>query len=480
MISYDIIVKDTDQTGDNKMKWKKKLSVILCGLTLFTWLTPTSVKAEELKYWPDGPEVGSVSAIVMEANTGAILYEKNIHEQLYPASITKILTSLIAIENNSLSETVTFSHDAVYKIEGTHIARDVDEKMTLEETLYAVLLGSANECAYATAEHVGGTYDNFIKLMNERAKEIGCVDSTFCNPHGLPDPNHVTSAYDMALISREAIMNETFRLIIGTSRYTIPPTNKHTMETYLINHHAMLNYYKTGKYIYDSCIGGKTGFTDAALNTLVTYAERDGMTLICVVMRAGNGVQYTDTTSLLNYCFDNFQLQNISKDDAALVNERITDQMNFQSTESYVKMKENASVVIPKTATFKDTTSKMNYDAKKNKTMGSLDYYYGEHHVGGSEIQIVEKKVEQFPFANSPLEVKGETKKVVQIDWKFIFILVLIIAALLGLAILVVYVIRNFYLLRYEFNQRRKENLKGVLHRGVNSKKRKGDKFRKN
>ena len=461
------------------MNWKKRLSVVLCTATLFTGFTPMSAKAEESKYWPEGPEVGSVSAIVMEANTGAILYEKNVHEKLYPASITKILTGLIAIENNSLSETVTFSKDAVYKIEGTHIARDVDEKMTLEETLYAVLLGSANECAYATAEHVGGTYDNFVKLMNERAKEIGCVDSNFTNPHGLPDPNHVTSAYDMALISREAIMNETFRLIVGTSRYTIPPTNKHTMETYIVNHHEMLNYYKTGKYIYDSCIGGKTGFTDAALNTLVTYAERDGMTLICVVMRAGNGVQYTDTTSLFNYCFDNFQVQNISKDNAALINEQITDQMNFQSMESYVKMNEDASVIIPKTATFKDTTSKMNYDGKKSKNIGSLDYYYGTHYVGGSQIQIVEKKIEQFPFSNASTNIDEKTKKVVQVDWKFIFITVLIIAAIVGFVILIIYVVRNFYLLRYEFNQRRKEKIKGVLHRGVNLKRKKSDKFRK-
>ena len=461
------------------MKWKKRLSAVLCTVTLFAGFAPINVKAEEAKFWPVGPEVGSVSAIVMEANTGAILYEKNVHEKLYPASITKILTGLIAIENNSLSETVTFSKDAVYKIEGTHIARDVDEKMTLEETLYAVLLGSANECAYATAEHVGGTYDNFVKLMNERAKEIGCVDSNFTNPHGLPDPNHVTSAYDMALISREAIMNETFRLIVGTSRYTIPPTNKHATETYIINHHEMLNYYKTGKYIYDSCIGGKTGFTDAALNTLVTYAERDGMTLICVVMRAGGGVQYTDTTSLFNYCFDNFQVQNISKDDTAIINERITDQMNFQSTESYVKMKDDASVVIPKTATFKDTTSKMNYDGKKNKNIGSLDYYYGTHYVGGSEIQIVEKKIEQFPFPNASTKDDKEVKKVVQIDWKFIFITALIIAAIAGFVILVIYVVRNFYLLRYELNQRRKEKIKGVLHRGVNLKRKKSDKFKK-
>lgn len=442
------------------MGWKKWLSAVLCTATLVTVIAPISVRAEDKKYWPDGPAVGSEAAIVMEAKTGAILYEKNIHEKLYPASITKILTSLIAIENNSLSETVTFSKDSVYKIEGTHIARDVGEQMTLEETLYAVLLGSANECAYATAEHVGKNYDNFVKMMNKRAKEIGCKDSNFCNPHGLPNENHVTSAYDMAMISKEAIQNETFRLIVGTSRYTIPPTNKHTMETPLVNHHAMLNYYKTGKYLYDSCIGGKTGFTDAAMNTLVTYAEKDGMTLICVVLKAGNGIQYQDTISLFNYCFDNFQLLSLSKDDGALVNEKITDQMNFQSSKSYVKMKEDASVVIPKTATFKDTVSKMNYDQNKKNSIGSLDYYYGTHFVGGSEIQIVDKKPEQFPFSTSKVEVKGEKKNVLKVDIKFILILLLGLTGLAGLVFLILYVVRNFYLLRYEFYQRRRNNLK--------------------
>ena len=454
------------------MKWKKWLSATLCTVTILSVASPVRVSAEENKYWPDGPQVGSEAAIVMEAKTGAILYEKNVHEKLYPASITKILTSLIAIENNSLSETVTFSKDSVYKIEGTHIARDVGEQMTLEETLYAVLLGSANECAYATAEHVGKSYDNFVTMMNKRAKEIGCVDSNFANPHGLPDPNHVTSAYDMALISREAIQNETFRLIVGTSRYTIPPTNKHTVETPLVNHHAMLNYYKTGKYLYDSCIGGKTGFTDDAMNTLVTYAEKDGMTLICVVLKAANGVQYEDTISLFNYCFDNFQLLNISKDENAFMNEKITDQMNFQSSKSYVKMKENAAVVIPKTATFKDTTSKMNYDQSKKNSVGSLDYYYGSHYVGGSEIQIIEKKVEPFPFSSAAEDQKGEKKNVIRIDFKLIAIVLLGLIGIAALLLVILYIVRNFYLLRYEFYQRRKRNLRSYSRKNRMRKKR--------
>ena len=127
-----------------------------------------SLYAEE--YWPEGIETGSPNAIVMEMNTGTVLYEKNVHEQRYPASITKIMTTLLAVENCDMDETVVFSADAVYKNEGntSHIARELKEEMTMEECLYAVMLASANECAYAVAEHVGGTIENFVAMMNEQ------------------------------------------------------------------------------------------------------------------------------------------------------------------------------------------------------------------------------------------------------------------------------------------------------------------------
>ena len=141
------------------------------------------------------------------------------------------------------------------------------------------------------------------------------------------------------------------------------------------------------------------------------------------------------------------------------MNEKITDQMNFQSSKSYVKMKKDAAVVIPKTATFKDTTSKMNYDQSKKNTIGSLDYYYGSHYVGGSEIQIIEKKVEQFPFSTASAE-DGEKKNVIRIDFKLIAIVIFGLIGLAALILVILYVVRNFYLLRYEFYQRRKRNLR--------------------
>ena len=193
------------------MNWKciwKRAAAGLLAAVFAIQAAPMPVQAEE--YWPEGPEITCPNAIVMEVNTGTVLYEKDSHKTRYPASITKIMTTLLAIENCELNETVTFSADAVYKNEGdtSNIARDLNEEMTMEECLYAVMLESANECAYAVAEHVGaqlgGDYSTFIELMNSRAEELGCKDTHFNNCNGLPDEDHWTSVYDVELISAEA------------------------------------------------------------------------------------------------------------------------------------------------------------------------------------------------------------------------------------------------------------------------------------
>ena len=195
----------------NRKKWRILLLGVVCLLPMHT----LPVQAEE--YWPEGPQIEGESAIVMEVSTGTVLYEKNSHEHSYPASITKIMTSLLAVENSGLDEKVTFSQDAVYKTEGSGIWRDIDEVMTMRECLYGLMLESANECGYAIAEHTGKSYDNFITMMNDKARELGCKDTHFNNPHGLPDEDHWTCAYDMALISREALQNDIFRMIVNTS-----------------------------------------------------------------------------------------------------------------------------------------------------------------------------------------------------------------------------------------------------------------------
>lgn len=323
---------------------------IVCAVCSIT-INPGKVQAAD--FWPEAPDVQSASAIVMEASTGTILYEKNSMDAHYPASITKIMTTLLALENGNLSDTVTFSSDAVYKTEGSGIARDVGEQMTLEQCLYAVMLESANECAYAVAEHIGGTMENFVSMMNQKAAELGCQNTHFNNPHGLQDENHYTCAYDMALIAKAAWQNEMFRIITGTPSYMIPPTNKHVDETPLQNHNCMLHPFRTAKHVYEYCVGGKTGYTEAANSTLVTYAQKDGMTLICVVMDVQSPGQWDDSRALFDYCFDNFQILNIADNETRLSGGDV-DTGDFNTNEKFVNIDTNGAIVIPKTATFTD------------------------------------------------------------------------------------------------------------------------------
>lgn len=458
-------------------KWKQALSLLLAAGLLSTTICMQTAASDTTKktsatYWPKGPTVESASAIVMEATSGTILYSKNIHKKRYPASITKIMTTLLALENCSLDETVTFSHDSVYKIEGTHIARDVGEEMTLEDTLYAVMLASANECAYATAEHVGGTYDKFIDMMNEKATELGCEDTHFNNPHGLPDENHYTSAYDMALIARAAIQNETFRMICGTKTYTIPPTNKHKESTPLINHHGMLTAYKTSRYLYDYCIGGKTGYTTVAGNTLVTFAEKDGMTLICVVMKANTPNHYIDTTNLLDYCFDNFQLYNVSKNETNYTDTTLQDEVAFDGNDPLFSLDTTGVVVLPKSASFSEAVPSINYDKadSKENTAGTLDYYYGDHYVGGTNITVSDQGVTQFQFGNSEIQQSdgsnASVKKVVQIKWKWIFTGIGLVALLVFMLFVGLYLSRNRNRIRYHRELRKDDRMREKMARG--------------
>ena len=260
----------------------------------------------------DTPSIIGESGIVMEVSTGTILFEKNIHDTHYPASITKIMTALLAIENCEMDEIVTVPPEAVYmEDKGTHIALDAGEQLTVEECLYAILLASANDAAYALAEHVGGTYENFICMMNAKAKEIGCQNTNFTNPHGLPDGNHVTSAYDMALITRAALQYDMFQTVSGAFYYEIPPTEHQKDLICMNNHHKMIG--KTN-FHNEEVFAGKNGYTNAAGHTLVTCAKRDDMSIICVIMKDQAEDVYQDTLDLLEYGLGGFSKVKISED----------------------------------------------------------------------------------------------------------------------------------------------------------------------
>ena len=434
---------------------------MLTAIIFSQWNT-LSVRAEES--WPEGPEINGETAIVMEASTGTILYEKNIHEEHFPASITKIMTALLALENSSLDEEVVFSRNAVYSIEGAHIARDVDEVMPMEECLYALLLASANECAYAIAEHVGGDYDTFIRMMNEKATELGCQNTHFNNPHGLPDEEHYTSVYDMALIAREAMKNETFRLITGTKIHAIPPTNKHSEETYVTHTHRMLTSNKGSEYLYDGCIGGKTGYTDTARNTLVTFAERDGMTLICVVMHEGLSNQYHDTAALLDFCFDNFQVWNVTKNEKHYTLDVIRDELSENETEIF-SLDQDANIVLPKTAVFTDASVELVRDDESEDRAGTVAYTYADRQVGGTDIIVTKVEVPELPAGVLQTQEETETEAEVveeSTNIKYILLWILLVVVVLGAGAVVYFRTDRFYWIRHKIMYRRQDTLKRI------------------
>lgn len=438
-----------------KNRWKKAACLIL---TIISAVCLGKVDVKAADYWPDAPETLSPGVILMEESTGTILYEKNMDEAHYPASITKIMTTLLALENGNLSDMVTFSDDAINNTEGSGIARDYGEQMTLEQCLYGVMLESANECAYAVAEHVGGTVENFVDMMNAKAKELGCTNTHFANPHGLQDENHYTTAHDMALIAQAAYQNETFRIIIGTKMYTIPPTNKHAEETVLRNHHDMLCTYHNAnrKYLYPYCVGGKTGYTATANSTLVTYAEKDGMTLICVVMDTQSPNQFIDTVNLFDYAFDNFQVLNVAENDTDYSAETTVDNGNLDNIAPFVELDKEAVIVLPKTAEFSDTSSSVEYNDSDPEIAGSITYTYAGRNVGKADIKTTGVVVEGYAFDNESTE-EEEKEAVSTVQVRPIVVVLLIVAVIL-LGVLLFFLKRfydNYYIIKHNRAVRR-------------------------
>lgn len=264
------------------------------------------VSAAQKAKWPDAPSLIGKSAILIEASTGTVLYEKKANKKMYPASITKIMTALLTIENCDLNETIEYSEYAINSLEfeDANAGCQVGEKMTVKDALYALMLTSANEAATALGEHIAGSTQKFADMMNERAKQAGATGTHFKNANGLHDPDHYVTAYGMAMIMRDALKYQTFRDIINTVQYTIKKNNKRKEDFISVQRHKMVNPYSA--FYYDGIIGGKTGFTDQSGTTLVTAAKRNGMTLITVVLNSNADNVYRDTTALMDYGFKNF------------------------------------------------------------------------------------------------------------------------------------------------------------------------------
>ena len=290
-----------------KILSKSCLAFLLSLALILSVFSPVQA-AEFPSSWPQAPEIAEETGILMEATTGQVLFDKEMDEIRYPASTTKIMTALLILENvKDLSQTVTFTDVITPDLApgNSTINAQVGEQLTVEECLYGIMLASANEVCTQMAVYVAGSVENFVSMMNKRAAELGCENTHFVNANGLPDPNHYTTAHDLARILAAAIQNEDFCRISGSASYTIPPTNMTPYSRNLENSNALI---KEGEYHYEGVIAGKTGHTEAAKNTLVTAASRDGMTLVCVVLRSDGENRFIDTVSLFDYGFNNFHL----------------------------------------------------------------------------------------------------------------------------------------------------------------------------
>lgn len=382
-----------------------------------------SVDSNAIEGWAQGPQIYSEAGIVMDIDSGAILYAKNIDDPHYPASITKILTALVALENNELTDIVTITPEDYNFLErgDNHIGLKNKEEITMEDALHGTLLASGNEVAHAVASNTEGGYDNFIQLMNEKCEELGCKNSNFTNSHGLHDDNHYTSARDMALIGAAAFQNAEFRRITGTKLYTIPETNITNEKRSFENHHKMLFDWRSQYYEY--CVGGKTGYTDNALNTLVTFATKDDVNLVAVVLRThGSGNTYVDTRAMLDYAFENFSKVSVTVDTV--------------EGEGLEAVEESAYVMLPTGITFEQLDCSVENPTDLGDKTGEVTYTYNGQVVGEFEMTITDEyynKLHGIEEKKADEEEDGKSSKgnsILSIVLKVLLVVVIIIVVL--------------------------------------------------
>lgn len=342
------------------------LIVLICSFT--------SVTAE--------PSISSPSAILIDAKTGRVLYEKEADTKRFPASTTKIMTAILCIEHGNLDDIITIgTNPSLVERGSSQIYLIPGEQLTLEQLLYAMMLESANDAAVAIAEHISGSVEEFAKLMNKRAKELGAENTNFVNPNGLHDDMHVTTARDLALIAKYGMTLPKFREVVNTVKYTIPETNKQPVRDYITNTNKLI--WKANKtYSYEYAIGIKTGYTVKAKNNLVAGAQKDDMELISVVMNE-NGISnssnvYTATKELFEYGFNNYSNKALLTEGQIVTTVTLPDseeKINLLSSENFNLLVSNDEISkIESTITVNDDIKK---PINKSQVLGFISYSIG-------------------------------------------------------------------------------------------------------
>lgn len=384
------------------------------------------------------PTIISSSAILMDASNGQILFAKDAFSTYYPASITKFLTALLAVENLAPEDQLTLSHDAVSSLEydSTQIGMQEGETITVNQAMHAMLLMSANEVANGIAEKVSGSIDSFCSLMNERALAVGALNTHFVNPNGIHNNDHYTTAYDMAMITKELLKNDYFMSIMGDSTYQIPATNLVNEVRYLSQNHKMLNIKKDQSIYREDVIAGKTGFTDEGRHSLITVAKRGEQTFIVIILKSElSSNAYTDTAKLLDYGFENYKPVQIEATDYQIEVPILTTESEDigQATLSMdsSKLVELPLEVDPSSIRYeKELPSSLTKDARIGDLVGSVSLYIDDIKLLTSPLVITDLIVDTVtPVEDVQPEKEKEAKRsVLPLILFFLFIIFLILA----------------------------------------------------
>lgn len=349
-------------------------------------------------------KIKSAYGVLMDADSGNIIYDKGGDEKIYPASTSKILTCIVAIENSEMDDVVTVSQNALkgQANNGAHIGLKAGEKLSMEDALYGMMLESANDAAIAIAETISGSEEEFAKLLNEKAKELGLENSHFVTPNGLYDDDHYTTARDLAVITKYAMENDEFMKIFSSYKHILSPTNMRSDSLDIYTSHKMTKYKSME---YDGVIGGKTGYVDESKCNVVTAAERDGMTLICVTARCDNIIDaYNDSTALLNGGFANYASMDVSPVGGTGAFDDMIADGGYKISHSSLAGS-TMKAVLPKDADTSQITFKINdndvaFPIKEGEVTGQMQAVYDGNIVGVANI-TAEKDMGFFGYAFS-------------------------------------------------------------------------------
>ena len=331
----------------------------------------------------DDIKTNSPSCILMDAKTGEILYAKNAYETRYPASTTKLMTAILTMENCELTDVATVSHNAIYSIPVgySHANLQEGEELTIEQLLNVLLVPSANDAAIVLAEHIAGSEEAFCEMMNQKAKEIGCLNTNFVNPNGIHNKEHISTAYDLALIGKYAMQFSDIMRIAMVKQYTLPKTNKYDKENRIFNAtNALINNESLNKYYYPYATGLKTGYTDSSGSCIVSTARKGDMELIAVVLKSDSiADRYEDCETLFDYGFDNYSYEKLNYTDEIIKTVEISN--GTKETKNLdIAVKDEISVLLKSSfdKTTIEPTIELNSDLKapisENSVVGKISY----------------------------------------------------------------------------------------------------------